>query len=348
MSGIIDKIKNFFVKSGEMEMKDILGGRSFGQTQSVGYLRMTPILQSASQIDDARFSTPKEIAIDTEGGYGVLNFKNPTDKLFIVPCHAAFMVKYAAQDHAMAHAGLVSAGKAKQYKTAMCIQSTQPGAITEANYEVEILPYPLRESAINVRETEGYSKLWTFIGNMNTKAGQLDEGSLSIFVKKFKQELDLFIAEFEPLTQQIGAVMWLDDKIVGIEVTPSVAYWRAVWKGIIRLCYGSAAILYAKTHGTDVLPRYRDVLNPADIHSLDELEQALLRSIETEENTAQEGIKALFGEKFVYKTEETEDVYKINTLLENSDYTGQTVTNENEIVYASVFAKNHESIIYST
>ena len=65
----------------------------------------------------------------------------------IVPCHAGYVVKQHAQDHAMAHAGVVAAAGDRRYDTAACIQASQGGFIKKGSYRMLILPHALREHA---------------------------------------------------------------------------------------------------------------------------------------------------------------------------------------------------------
>ena len=41
-------------------------------------------------------------------------------------------------------------------------------------------------------------------------------------------ELDEFVAEFECVPRQIGAIILVDDQVVGVERAPSHAYWQSV------------------------------------------------------------------------------------------------------------------------
>jgi len=67
--------------------------------------------------------------------------------------------------------------------------------------------------------------------------------------------------------------------VAGVERSPSTDYFRAIWRPLIRECYGSMALVEARK-GTATVPRTRVPLRPAA--SLDDLELALAES-ETEE-----------------------------------------------------------------
>ena len=76
----------------------------------------------------------------------------------IVPCHAGYVVKQHAQDHAMAHAGVVAAAGDRRYDTAACIQASQGGFIKKGSYRMLILPHALREHALQKRGEKNYQK----------------------------------------------------------------------------------------------------------------------------------------------------------------------------------------------
>ena len=57
-----------------------------------------------------------------------------------------------------------------------------------------------------------------------------------------KQALEDFAAAFEPIENQIGAVIMFAGIPVGIEIMPSSQHWEAYWKYLIRGCYGAEMI----------------------------------------------------------------------------------------------------------
>ena len=83
----------------------------------------------------------------------------------------------------------------------------------------------------------------------NQEMGVPAAGHLEFFLKQFRKELDEFVAEFECVPRQIGAIILVDDQVVGIERAPSHAYWQSVWPCLIRECYGSLAIRVAQLKG---------------------------------------------------------------------------------------------------
>lgn len=220
-----------------MTVEEILAGTSTGRRQAVGQMEVIPILG-----DDDDTWAPPEVEVGTSD-YGTVNLRNAQDRPTIVPPGAGWVVKEAAQDHAIGGGALIGAGKEKLIDTAMCIQETQGGLISKADHEMLILPLALRPIALAKRKEKQYSKLWDAIGEFNSKLGSRGRGShLEHFLKSFAKEMDEFVAQFELVPNQLGAIILVNGKLAGVERAPSAAYWAKVWEPLIRICYGSLAI----------------------------------------------------------------------------------------------------------
>jgi len=195
-------------------------------------------------IQDEGFDPPDEVQVGTSH-YGTVDLRHPGNNPTIVPTGAGWVVKQAAQDHAIGSGAFIDGGESKKIDTAMCIQSNQGGTITQAVHEMLILPVGLRSSALALRKKKEYSKLWNDIGRFNSGYGIRSEQQLAYFLKNFGKQLDEFVAEFELVPNQIGAVILVNGQLVGVEMAPSVKFWEAIWNPLVRVCYGSFAIRYA-------------------------------------------------------------------------------------------------------
>jgi hypothetical protein len=218
---------------------DLLSGVRPGRVQSVGRMQVLPLL--AGDAPTADLGDPAELVIST-GDYGTLVFRNERPGLALVPCHLAVMVSQAAQDHAMPRATLVAAGDELRYRSAMCIQETQSGLIRSGRHRLAVLPPALREAASDMPAEPGYNRLWPAVSRFNNSAQVTGSANLVRFMKHFATELDQFVAEFEPVDDQVGAVVLLDGEVVGIERAPSTSYWAGLWEPLIRFCYGAEAV----------------------------------------------------------------------------------------------------------
>ena len=314
-------------------LQEILRGCEATKMQTVGIMQVIPL---TSKYQDSRFISPKEAKVST-AGYGKLVFENKKDSPLIVPLNASYIVRQAAQDHAMAQAGVVPGKATGRYDNAMCIQQSQGGFIKNSDYKMMILPFSLREKALELRHIEEYNKLWKYIEKFNRQFGIRAEGELVHFFKHFEKELDQFVAEFESIPGQVGAVILINGEVVGVERTPSVQYWESVWPALIRECYGSLAIEIRRSKA-DIPPDSRSFIRDAD--SLEDLKNALNEADEEEKLIAEEKIRELFSENFNMKNDEDVEGLKINT-IENKEFAGQIILDGERIIYNSIIATQY-------
>ena len=110
-----------------------------------------------SDLSDNRFLSPVEAEADVfTTSNGTLGFRNPSD------C-----------------------------STQRCISSSRRGGIQRVS-RVLILPYALRERALEVRKEKRYNELWDAISVFNREMGVQAAGHLEFFLKHFRRELDEF------------------------------------------------------------------------------------------------------------------------------------------------------------
>ncbi len=327
-----------------IDVREVLRGCEAGRLQSVGYMQVIPLV---SDLNDNRFVSPVQCdaAVYTTN-YGTLGFRNTSDSVMIVPCHAGYVVKQHAQDHAMAHAGVVAAAGDRSYDTAMCIQASQGGYIQQGAYRMLILPHALREHALAKRKTKDFRKLWDDISMFNQRFGVSGQGHLEFFLKTFKKELDEFVAEFECVARQVGAIILIDDRVVGIERAPSHAYWQSIWPSLIRECYGSLAIEAAKANGDRPPDRSPRMQLPVEIASLDQLESLIAEIAAQEDEQARSTVRELLDESLDLQYEETVADVAIDTAT-SEHFSGQVIRDGEKIVYASLpatsaFVKSQE------
>lgn len=221
-----------------LTVEDILNGTRTGRMQSVGHMGVIPILDDGSE--DDTFAPPDVRAGTTS--YGVVDVENPADRPTIIPTGAGWVVDEMAQDHAVPTAKFVGAKKKERIEKSMCIQETQGGLISKKDHNFVVLPVPLRTRALAMRHEDRYNKLWEHIREFNHSVGVHSRGNVADFVRNYKDELDQFVAQFELLPGQVGAIVLLDGTVVGIERAPNQAFWASVWEPLIRMCYGALSI----------------------------------------------------------------------------------------------------------
>lgn len=319
-------------KVGDVAISELLKGCTPGRVQTVGYMSIVPLL---SDIQDERFAAPTGARVSTEG-YGKLVVKNPEDVVMILPSGATYIVSQAAQNHAIAHAGVIKAKAVQQFHTAMCVQQTQGGYIAEGQHELSLLPVALREKAHKGRRDNQFNRLWPEIAKFNAGAGLAGAGGhLEKFFEKFTAELDQFVAEFEPLPKQVGAIVLINGKVVGVERCPSEKYFRAVWRPLIRECYGSMALLEAKK-GAAAVPKTRVAVRAAT--DLADLEAALAEA-ELAERQKVAGLVNSIAELRLARTVDESKEFLVEGLGgERESFVGQSIRDGSQVVYASLVA----------
>ena len=319
-----------------MTVADMLRGCTAGRIQSVGCMQVIPLV---SDISDDRFAAPDEAEVSTKE-YGTLVFRNTSDRTMIVPPQTAYVIKQMAQDHALPHAGLIKARAVKEYKTAMCIQQTQGGLIPSGKHQMVILPFVLREQAHKLRKKVDFRRLWGAIEKLNEESGAPDSagGHLDVFLKHFEKELNAFVAEFEPVDKQVGAVVMINSRVVGIERTPNYAYWKAVWPALIRECYGSLAMMTEHKAGAKI-PETRVPLRK--VSSVADLKAALMEATEDERLKTAEVVNRLLQVEMVSESEASESSVHVDSVTSNG-FVGQVVKDGPAVIYGSLIAKQEK------
>jgi hypothetical protein len=321
----------------DINIREILKGMKPGRMQTVGIMQVIPLTMD-EELWDSGYADPSQLDFSSSS-YGSMTFKNDSDKPAIVPSHMGYVVpKKAAQDHAMATAGYIGAKKSKTYANAMCIQQSQGGHFQAGKYDLLVLPYSLREAALEKRKERSYDKLWGDIASFNSSLS-VDGGRgghLEYFLKHYSNELDQFIAEFECVPKQCGALILIDGDLVGVERSPHPKYWRSIWSALIRECYGSYAILARKKYG-DKLPdlKSRVPMNIRGINNLDDLERAFINASDKEDIKVKDIIRKMLDDAFESSEEKVGDRKMLT--LKNAQFMGQVLRDGSKIVYSSLF-----------
>jgi hypothetical protein len=317
-------------------IQDALRGCETGRMQTVGIMQVIPLV---SDLETDAFARPSEIRIATGrgGSYGTMNFRNSADKPALVPVHATYLTKQMAQDHAMATGGFVPARKEKAYKNAQCVEQSQGGYIPEGSHPLTILPLSLRETSLSMRGVASYSKLWESISRLKKEAkvtGGRSGGHLADFFAAFDKQLAEFVAEFELVTGQVGAIVLIGGEVVGVERAPSRAYWEDLWEPLIRTCYGSEAVRRTRM-GKAVTPRTNQV---RAVRDLDDLVAALSEARANDEGSVRDIVRTMVQDPFKATPEEKLGVFDLET-VENDQFTGQIVREGPRVHYVSVTAR---------
>jgi len=331
-----------------VRISDVLRGCEVGQIQTVGFMQVIPLV---SDVTFDHYVAPIARQVGNPG-YANLTFDNSANAEadMIVPAQMAVLTKQRAQDHSMTTAGWVAKKKNATFNSAVCIQQSQPGNIQASDdNRLIILPVTLRESALKTRGGTELGRLWPAIGEFLNETGVRSTASnLIAFLDQYETQLDQFVAEFEPVTNQIGAIVLIGGKVVGVERAPNTKYWLQVWSMLIRECYGSMAILESrKAGGVPPVPKTRVELRQTKGRSFSEKIADLKDALRTAKNLEYQRVKNLVDSvcesDLPVKTSGTstggkkvEDVGDVN-----ARFVGQLFRENESVVYASLISTKH-------
>jgi len=337
-----------------MKLSEMLRGCEPGRLQIVGNMAVLPLVSEliwddlvspANTLPDGgntRAKAEPRLTADvgTRTSYGTMVFGNrDQERDMIIPSHAGYLTKERAQDHAMSTAGIVRKGLTKAYRNACCVQSTQGGLMSMTQREMIILPWQLRAEATATRRSVSYSKLWDAIGKYNRSYDVRDHGGhLEMFFSKYAQQLEQFVAEFEPVAKQVGAILFVDGKLVGIERVPNYRYWRAVWPALIRECYGSLALLTRDAGKAPRQPQIQESLRLDRIKTLEDLEAELRAVQDREDEKARAMIRDIGKTDFIMDDDEVDGTLTVRTISDSDKrFSGQVVQRDGvPVVYVSL------------
>jgi hypothetical protein len=332
-----------------LSVEHILEGKFAARPQAVGLMEVVPLVPQDQTHHNRLFAVPdRDMLLAGNPSYGTVVITNKdSERPLIVPSTTAWVTRHKAQDHAITKAGLVSGGGTVTYDNAACIEASQPGAIPADVYDFKILPATLRRLDRDVVQRADFHKLWDRITALNTALGLTRGGGhLEALFREFHGELAQFVAEFESIPGQIGALILINGELAGIEIAPSPEYWQAVWEPLIRFCYGPEALLTARRldqQGLADALTDRPRLNTEGVESLSDLELAL-QSLREAERTRVERLVAQHLETGLH-FEHDERIALNNPIVGNVSYelassyagfAGQVVLDEDYVVYASL------------
>lgn len=315
-----------------LTVEQILAGTTLGRLQAVGPMAVVPILGDPSEPDPGFAPPDLEVSV---AGYGQLRIRNRADRPTIVPPGAAWVTRQKAQDHTTGGGALIPAAATASVDTASCIEETQGGYIRGAT-RMLILPAALRAPALAQRKQSGYDKLWPALREFSARFGITERAAhLETFLTQHARELDEFVAEFERVPGQVGALVLIGDRVVGLERAPSEDFFAELWVPLIRVCYGSLALQQARSGA--LLPSSRRPLARM-VASLGELREAL----EDAERASALRVEALArdigAERLAAADPDARLAEARLVTLASPLYAGQAVAQRGRLVYASLCA----------
>ena len=343
-----------------MKLENLLKGLKFGVKQKVGAMSVLPLI---GEDVTNRFASFEDVKFQGTTNYGTMIFRNESEKPFIVPTGFSVITKQLAQDHALTFATMLKPNNTQSIYNACCIQQTQGGYIDGNNLKEDfsILPLFVRkkhfETYIKPNQRgnkegltfaqDDFARLWGIISEFQKDLIDRNEGNIVLFFNKFVDQLNKFNAEFEVVNGQRGAIIMLNDKVVGIEIAPTQAYWQTIWNGLIRDCYGAEVIRRTMLNLVEEFKASQETaLDLDNCMSIEAIEEELARYNKDCVKEASSLVNEILQN-------ETESLSSNDTLVENNsfedfNYTlfkvkgsstyGEAYFNDEDVVYASILA----------
>jgi hypothetical protein len=289
-------------------------------------MMMLPLVQSQSENFPIGFV--EDLYLKEDRNYDNLLMGSKSEGVTILPQGLVYITKERAQDRTIPSAHLIVKNKECH---AFCVQSSQPGLMQgelAEKRQLRLLPASVRLSALRLRNQEGYSALWDDLGKFNSKL-QISGNYLTSFFENYQKQLNEFVAQFEPVPNQRGAVIIINNQVAGIEIMPDNSAFLSLWEPLIRDCYGSQAILQSLKR-TVPIPVILD-----NVSNLEDLPKALHKLAREEREWAELLLKEAIDQKETWQPEEQKNRFVLSTLT-SKNFAGQIVQKEERTVYLSL------------
>ncbi|MFB2974416.1 ARPP-1 family domain-containing protein [Aerosakkonema sp. BLCC-F183] len=303
-----------------------------GIPQQSGLMTVVPIFGGHNK---SKYTGPLTgLKLNRVTGYGSVELANPADSgIAIVPLHIGY-IQDGAQNHALCRSAFIAGGQKLMFEDACCVQQSQGGYLEGREQWFFILPVQLRLEALQLRGQKSYSKLWNAISRLNQQFNLPNRGHLEQIITRQRAFLTQYQSRFELLENQTGALFFLGDKLAGIEIAPTAAYFQEMWMPLVCFCYGTAAMYFEQKAGN--LTEQQPV--PFAASNLRELRFQLQQSRQKLQEQVLSQLAATPAEKFNLQEEERFCELRLQTAIGNN-FAGQFVEDGGQLVYASLFAK---------
>lgn len=313
----------------------------FGMPQQSGSIAVVPIFGPDRK---GKFTGPiSGLKLSRVTGYGSVELTNPAATgVAIVPLHIGY-IQDQAQNHALCRSAFIAAGQTLLFEDACCVQESQGGYLEGRDQWFFILPVKLRAIALSMRGQENFSKLWDNISELNSEFGLASRGHLEQIITRQRGFLNQYQSRLELLPGQTGALFLIGDKLVGVEIAPSAAYFEEVWMPLVCFCYGAAAMGEEQKAQKQQAEAQKADLNqspaprPFAATNLRELREQLQQSRLQLQQQVRGYLEKTPAQKFEVREEERFLNMRLQTAT-SKDFAGQFVEEEGELVYASLFA----------
>ena len=318
-----------------IQIAEILQGYTVDKSniQSVGNMTVIPIVSDTEFTNVANIN---EVSLDKDMEYTQMRFKNSSGEIAISLQGWTIIDKQPAQDRTIPYAHLIKAANSKVLP-ANCVQSNQCGTFHVDKWSQEnfmILPPSLRGIALkkSPHDNAEVGALWDSLGTW-VKGINCKEDGLKHFYSKFSDKLDQFVAQFEPVEKQLGAVVLINDEVIAFDIVPKYESWKAVWRAIIRDSYGAEALRMTENNGAVI---NHPVMKTEEVKTVDDLD----RLFSGMKNEFYDGLQSKVGQAIQLSVgqRQIEQIDELSNLkLESEQFIGQGIIHgDSHFVYLSL------------
>ena len=312
-----------------MKIKDLLSGMRFQMPQNVANMAVLPIV-SDREIDELSSEMVFQIVKDTD--YSRLTLENVGDKPVIVPQGTKFVTGSKGQDRTVLSSTVIKPQEKKEMNVG-CIQPSETSHIKLGKMEFSFIPARLRVPAILGQESGSCSVLWKDIEKYLKDIG-IRGNTMEQFYKSFDKELKEFVAQFEPVEKQLGAVIMINNEVAGIEVYPNYGSWRKIWRLLIRDSYGADALTLIKANK---IMCYKPVIDSDKVSTTKDIISQVLGIKANFVSFMNQKIEPFLEQEVEMTEKEVSSGFKVYN-LRSPNLLGQAIirTEGNKIVYISL------------
>jgi len=214
----------------------------FGTPQKSGCLTMVPI--TSAQSTTLFRPLPLSVRAKRRPAAAPVLLANPSEQSCVLaPLHFGLPVERGTS-HFLSSTALVPPSEQRDLTgdTILPYSSTRRSRIhLKTTY---CLPLSLRGAAWRARHPGGQQRLTPALNDLHDRLHRYGLADFPFVLQAHHPDLKSFVNRIELLTGQTGALFYIDDRPVGLEIAPSAAYFAAIWEPLLVGCYGLTALLH--------------------------------------------------------------------------------------------------------
>jgi hypothetical protein len=260
---------------GDVQVQDLIKGYQIesANIQYAGNMAVLP-LTSPQELTDRIADTDLVAVVEGHGSRPtILEFFNSSDKVGIVPQGSMVTSKQNVPDRIVPR-GMILSPRGSGSVSAFYVRPesrVRTGLAGEPT--LRILPPYLRALAIThtieAPDRQSHLRMCTDLGSYFSHISI--PGPESAYRTMWAEE---FAAQFEPVTNQLGAIVLINNEVVAVDIMPTYRSWKLIWRTLIRDSYGADALRL----GTRQL---HITMNPSRVSSLASLIAEFEASVQT-------------------------------------------------------------------